>query len=291
MEQRSAEWHELRKNHIGASDASSVLGVSPWKTAYELWEEKMGKGVKQPFTNPYMQRGIDLEPEALRAFENATGYLMRPMVLISPKHQFMMASLDGLEIEDKCAVEIKAPGKKDHECALDGQIPEKYIPQLQHQISVTGLAKIYYFSYSPESNKILEVYRDQDYIDKMIEKEAHFYYEHMVKGIPPSNDHQINTIESEQWINVTNELKKIRAKNKAAKKEIEENEKLEEDITQLLLQMSCGQNAQGNGITLQKIERKGIIPYSTIPMLKQMDLEKFRKPPSSSWRITESNND
>ncbi len=285
MEQRDKEWHELRKTKIGASDASSVLGVSKWKTAYELWEEKMGNGIKQPFTNVYMQRGIDLEPEALRAFENITGYLMSPEVLISPLNEFMMCSLDGLEIDSKAAVEIKAPGKKDHECALDGQVPEKYIPQLQHQISVTGLEMIYYFSYNPDhaqSNKILQVYRDQDYIDKMIEKEAHFYYEHMLKKIPPSNDHQIKTIESQQWKLLTDEYKKLDYQTR-------ESEKRKDEIKDLLLQISELQSAQGNGIILQKIERKGIIDYKNIPVLKGLRLEEYRKPSSSYWQVKESN--
>ncbi len=290
--QRSAEWHELRKTKIGGSDAAAVLGVSPWKTAYELWEEKTGKGIKQPFTNPYMQRGIDLETEALRAFENATRYLMRPMVLISPRNQFMMASLDGLELDGKAAVEIKCPGRKDHELALDGQIPSKYVPQLQHQISVTGLEKIYYCSYSPDHVKqlyIKEVYRDEAYIADMIEKEKDFYFNHMLPGIAPAQ--KIPEIDSEQWRNVTNELKKIRLKNKEMEKEVEENKKCEEDLKDLLLQMSGGQNAQGNGIILQKIERKGIIDYKNIPMLKGISLEEYRKSPSSSWRISEVNNE
>ena len=42
MEQKSEEWLDWRKKGIGSSDAPIIMGVSPWKTPFELWEEKTG---------------------------------------------------------------------------------------------------------------------------------------------------------------------------------------------------------------------------------------------------------
>ena len=36
------EWLEARKNGIGGSDAATILGLNPYKTTIELWEEKTG---------------------------------------------------------------------------------------------------------------------------------------------------------------------------------------------------------------------------------------------------------
>ena len=36
------EWLKARQKGIGGSDAASVLGISPWKTNVQLWEEKTG---------------------------------------------------------------------------------------------------------------------------------------------------------------------------------------------------------------------------------------------------------
>lgn len=290
MEQRSAEWHALRKSKIGASDSIVLMGVAPpsWnKTVYDLWLEKTSDEVTVKHVNPYMQRGIELESEALKAFENATGYLMRPMVLISPRNQFMMASLDGFEIDGLAAVEIKCPGQKDHECALDGQIPEKYIPQLQHQIEVTGLPKIYYMSYSPDHVKpfcIKEVYRDSLYILNLIAKECEFYHNHMLTGIPPDHIVQYNEMVSNEWKLLSDEYLRLDRQEK-------ESSQRKKEIKNLLLQISGAQNAIGNGIILQKIERKGTIPYENILEIKQMNLEKYRKPGSSYWQVKESNNE
>ncbi len=282
--QRSESWLELRRKFIGSSDVAALLGVSPWKTIFDVWQEKCGTDTIEPVKNPWMQRGIDLEDEALRAFELATGFLMSPAVLFSEKHPFMMASLDGLSIDGDAAVELKCPGEKDHlHCVYVG-IPEKYTPQLQHQIEVTGLDKIYYMSYRPEhptAISIREVPRDQAYIDKLIEVERRFYEGHMLTGIPPANDRQIKTIDSSAWKSLSDEYMRL-------DRQMKENEKRKEEIKDLLLEISGAENAQGNGITLQKIERKGMINYQNIPILKTMNLEEFRKPSTSFWQVKES---
>ncbi len=33
---------KLRQDHIGSSDMAAILGVDPWRTAYDVWLEKTG---------------------------------------------------------------------------------------------------------------------------------------------------------------------------------------------------------------------------------------------------------
>lgn len=282
MQQRSPEWYSLRKTHIGASDAAIILGVSPWRTPFELWQEKTGEGVQvTPHKNPWMQRGIDMEPEALKAFEDATGYLMKPQVVICHENPWQMASLDGLELNGDVAVEIKVPGQKDHLVALNGKVPEKYIPQLQHQMAVTGLSMIYYFSYTRESQAIIKVCRDEEYIKNLIDKESHFYHHHMLKGIPPENPPKLKSMENDsRWKSLTDEYKRL-------DNQMKEMDKKKDEIKDMLIQISNSENAEGNGISLQRFEKKGIIPYASIPSVKAMDLEEFRKPSTFYWKLNE----
>ena len=37
------DWLEERKKGIGGSDAATILGLNPYKTTIELWEEKTGR--------------------------------------------------------------------------------------------------------------------------------------------------------------------------------------------------------------------------------------------------------
>ncbi len=61
-------WLEHRKAGLGASDASAVLGISPWKTNVELWEEKTGRRTPEDIGDkPQVRYGNDAEP-LLRSF-------------------------------------------------------------------------------------------------------------------------------------------------------------------------------------------------------------------------------
>ncbi len=179
MKQGTPEWHEMRKNHIGASDAPVVMNMSPWKKPKDLWREKVALALPQTTTGP-MLYGKETESKALEKFNIEMGldgefFQFEPTMRFHPAIRFMMASLDGFCEQLNEAVEIKCPGKRDHFLASKGEIPKKYIPQLQHQIEVCELAYIWYFSYSSESQYMINVPRDQAFIDIMLEKEAEFW--------------------------------------------------------------------------------------------------------------------
>lgn len=286
MDQRSPEWHAMRKKHIGASDAAPILGLSPWKKPIDVWNEKTSPYVEEAPKNPWMQRGIDLEQEALRAFENETGYLMSPKVFVSDLSPFAMASLDGYEIDGKCAVEIKCGGEKSHLQALHGEIPKHYYAQMQHQMYVAGLQEIYFCSYRPEHSVkplyIEIVKRDEEFITDMIKKERKFYEEHMLTGIPPENPNRIKEIDSEVWISISEEYKRFDRQEKEASKR-------KEELRDYLVQIAHAENARGNGIILTKVERKGTINYQNIPEIKNIDIEKYRKHGTYYWQVKESN--
>ena len=38
-----SHWHELRASSIGGSDVAALLGISPYKSKWQLWMEKSGK--------------------------------------------------------------------------------------------------------------------------------------------------------------------------------------------------------------------------------------------------------
>lgn len=173
LKQGSDEWLRFRRSHICASDAPVIMGMSPWKSPLELYEEKIFSFEQE--SNLYMQRGKDLECVALEEFENMTGIQMFPMVAKNDSIDWLAASFDGVTLNKDAILEIKCPGKKDHETAMKGKIPPKYIAQLQHQIYVSDLSFTYYFSFDGQKGVILEVKKDDLFIEKMIEKEKEFW--------------------------------------------------------------------------------------------------------------------
>lgn len=173
LEQGTYEWLTFRRSHVCASDAPAIMGLSPYKTKQQLMDEKLR--YYEQHCNPYMQRGKDLEPVALEKFQEETNLIMFPMVGVHDSIDWMAASFDGVSICRKYIVEIKCPGKKDHALAMQGKVPEKYYPQVQHQICVSDVDFAYYYSFDGENGVTIKVERDNEFIEKMVDMEREFW--------------------------------------------------------------------------------------------------------------------
>ncbi len=55
-EHGSPEWHEWRRQGVGASEAGAACGVSEWKSRLQLWQEKIGEAAPIP-DSPAMKWG------------------------------------------------------------------------------------------------------------------------------------------------------------------------------------------------------------------------------------------
>ena len=279
MKQRTREWLELRQKYVGSSDAPAIMGVSPWKTATDIYHDKISTIPSEFSICSWMQRGIDLEPQALEKFEELTGYLMLPdKILFNPKIDFIMSSLDGLEVNGKAIVEIKCPGKKDHEMALDGQVPEKYMPQLQHQMLTTGLQKVYYFSYAVTSWKILEVYFDEEYANNLLKKEKEFWDCVINKTEPEMSNKDYILMDSPEWNNAAQEWKTIQ-------QQIKELESRQKEVKDRLLTIASGRPSKGYNVTVSRTIKKGAIDYAKVPELDGVDLDAYRKDSREEWGV------
>lgn len=275
VKQGTLEWLSLRQNYITATDAAVIMKMSKWKTPYQLYHEKTGPVVESVKT-PAMERGILLEPAARELLEIELNCELFPDVVV--KDDWAMASLDGLSPCGTLAVEIKCPGPKDHSLALQGRIPDHYFPQVQHQLYVTELDSMYYYSFDGIDGVLIKVDRDQKFIENMISMELDFYRRLQRKNPPDleTDDFEIRTDSdwaetSERWM--------------ASKKRLEQAQEEEALLKDKLLKLAGRSNARGAGISVCQVTRKGPIDYSAIPELKGLDLEKYRKPETTYAKI------
>ena len=207
MEQNTQEWLEMRKKMIGSSDAPIIMEMSPFKTPLKLWEEKVG--ISKSNFNPAMAYGHKMEPIARRLFEEEMLCTVEPKVILHPNYDWMMASLDGLNVDAKIAVEIKNPNAKDHNEAKLGKVPDKYYAQLQHQLEVLfalyGIDHIYYFSHHKGDVANIDVKIDTAFIEKMFIKELDFIA--CVRNNMPPESSPLDVLEntSQEWEELANE--------------------------------------------------------------------------------------
>lgn len=175
LQQGSSEWLEWRSNGIGSSDAPAIMGENPWKSSARLLSEKLGTA-RPSGSNPAMERGTALEPEARKRFEDMSKILVPPACLQSNRHAWQRASVDGLEANGSSVVEIKCGEGIYKKISARRQVPRYYIGQLQHILAVTGLAHMDFFCWLPHLPGIhLRVKRDDCYIARLVEAEEAFW--------------------------------------------------------------------------------------------------------------------
>lgn len=272
------EWLKWRK--IGSSDAAAILGVSPWVTPYQLWEQKISN--KETYVNQAMKRGIEMEEAARRCFEDKMGVEVFAKCLEHPNLNFMTATLDGIDMDHKVAVEIKCPNASSHHFVkTNGQVPDIYYPQVQHQLEVSGLDGMYYFSFDGQDGVIVEVQRDSKYLENLISEEKKFFECVQNLEAPALTERDYIKMEeiqewkslSSRWIEVSQDLKRLEAE--------------EDDLRKALIALSKEKNAHGAGIRLTKSMSKGNVDYSKIPQLQGIDLNAFRKSHVTKWRLSQ----
>lgn len=273
------DWLKDRK--IGSSDAPTIMQESPYSTPYQLWERKI-TGEELPI-NGGMKRGTQMEPIARCVFEEKMNTIVFPRSLVHPKWDYMTANVDGLDLDEKILVEIKCPNKDDHAIAVTGKVPQKYYAQCQHQLEVTGLSGMYYFSFDGSKGVIVEVQKDQRYLNELIEKEREFW--NMILDFTPpelTEKDYVDLTTNSQWIDIAKQLEEI----KVEKKKIKELEDKEKELIEKLASLSENKSAVGLGYKFTKFVKKGLVDYTQIPELQSVNKEIYRKPPSTQWRFS-----
>lgn len=104
MKQRTDEWREYKAGKIGASDMFTIMpgkrgGYTQARAHYmdRLAQEIITGEVTETFCSPEMQRGIDLEPDALTEYEMDSGNIIEAAGFIDhPKIENAGCSPDGL---------------------------------------------------------------------------------------------------------------------------------------------------------------------------------------------------
>ena len=142
------EWLSGRLNGIGGSDASAVVGMNPYKTNIELFEEKTGRRVPEDISEkPYVIYGKKAEEYIRELFRldypeyQVEHYEFR--ILQSIQNPFMQASLDG-ELTDPSGrrgiLEIKTTNilQSMQREKWNDRIPDNYYIQVLHYLLVTG---------------------------------------------------------------------------------------------------------------------------------------------------------
>jgi putative phage-type endonuclease len=175
LEQGTDVWLQWRSQGIGASDAPAIMRENPWKRPAQLLQEKCGE-TRRFVPNAAMVRGVELEPEARRSYEQHVGVCVAPACLQSARFDWLRASVDGLAVDGSMVVEIKCGESVYSKSAASRKVPGYYFGQLQHILAVTDLPAIDFWCYLPDRPVVhLCVARDDAYIERLLDIEQAFW--------------------------------------------------------------------------------------------------------------------
>lgn len=137
MTQTRIEWLKERQSGIGGSDVAAILGLSKWRTPLDVYNSKVGEVTDED--NVSMEWGRRLEPVIRQAYADKTGRAVEcPEHLFRHvKYPFMIANLDGLCADRVLEIKTARTGADWGEEGTD-EIPEYYLTQVQHYMTVTG---------------------------------------------------------------------------------------------------------------------------------------------------------
>lgn len=193
------EWLEMRNHSIGGSDASSVIGMNPYKSAYTLWAEKTGK--VPPFEgNLITEVGAYLEQFVADLFEKETGKKVhkKNRTLFNDLYPFAHANIDRAVIGERAFLEIKTTNSVPlmKKLRSNDDFPDAYLAQCVHYMAVGNFEKCYLaVLINCQDFKIYEMGRDQDEINALMLAEGRFW-ECVKTGTPPEADGSFSTTES-----------------------------------------------------------------------------------------------
>ena len=136
-------WHELRSQHIGASDVAALFDMSPFTTLWQLWMEKSGKLPPEDLSdNKSVQAGTFLESGIANWAAHRWDMKIEKVVdyYTADDCPGMGASLD-FQTDGGHPVEIKWSAHGDgweYEGDTITCAPDNYVLQVLHQMACTG---------------------------------------------------------------------------------------------------------------------------------------------------------
>lgn len=209
-------WLKARRPFLGASEMASVLGLSPWRPAVDVWAQKTSRVEESPDDmSESMELGLRLEPFLLQELRDRSGCpVERSSVLLRSKlyphlgatQDGSVAPLEGTPLGRSVpmfvgmagTVEVKTAGggfaeqweQKDGYRGV-ALVPAWYLPQVDCQLAVTG-APFAVFAVLMGGRgfrfRWTVVERNESRIEELAERTGKWWQDHVIADIPPEPD-------------------------------------------------------------------------------------------------------
>ena len=193
------DWLIYRRMGIGGSDVAAMLGISPFRTARDLYYDKLdiASAVDEEVNWVQLEVGNLLEPLVARIFEKKTGLKVykRKAMFRHPRYPWMLADLDYLvDLPDgkPAILEIKTTNYNARDSWwYNGQeiVPPYYETQGRHYMAVMNIDRVYFCClYGNREDEAIIRMLDRDAFceEELIALEDYFWHENILARNPPA---------------------------------------------------------------------------------------------------------
>lgn len=188
---------EQRRTRLGSSDMAAIMGLDPFRNAYDVYLEKTGKLDSDAKESDAMRLGTLLEPSVLQYAEEELGKLTRNQYRSAKDVDFPMgANIDGILVASGEPVEAKTSGLQrgfpfeEWGESLSDQVPDRVI--IQATFHLICLAEIKEVCHIPallggRGFDRFVVPRDEEVIDVIKTMGHDFWHKNVLADVPPEN--------------------------------------------------------------------------------------------------------
>lgn len=207
-----AQFHEERKAGLGSTDSAAILGVSPWKSAHDVWRDKVADNPPREPSLP-MWLGLKLQEAVAELYSTNTGHeveedprlytvgegIVRAHVDYrwddeTPTGAFNRGALRVTKrdpLPSAPIVELKtARSKRGWGPYGTDDVPRHYWIQVQHQMAClpeVPFAEIAVL-FGHQDFRVYHIPRSQPFIDSLIQDMQDWWSAYVVTGTPPPVD-------------------------------------------------------------------------------------------------------
>lgn len=190
-----------RTKFLGGSDIAAILGISPWKTATDLWLDKIGGPRTEGTSNAAAKRrGNRLEPYIVDMIREEHGLeiIARNERYIDAEVPFFAAEIDAETADENVEIKTVHPFKSKEWGELEtDQLPLHYIAQVQWGLGVRRRERCRVFALIGDDLRPYIVERDDETIQAMRARAEQFWTRYVVpKEAPPLDFADSKTLET-----------------------------------------------------------------------------------------------
>lgn len=184
-----------RSDYIGGSDAAAIVGLDRWRSAHDVYLDKIGSGSETPM-NERMEWGTILEAPIRAQYRRRTGRRVKPAFVQHPELGYIAGHVDGegdALLEVKTGDDTRDWGEVDPESRLGEpsieSIPVWYRPQVVHYQIASGRdrADVVALLRGHDFRMYLDIPRPA-WAEDLLAEEVSFWTNHVIPRTPPEPD-------------------------------------------------------------------------------------------------------